>query len=71
MPQTESQNPRDYIRAQIKAELKTTASQSVSYVAFGKLMKQDLMKRYGMTPAEAESELAKIAADLMDKIKEL
>jgi hypothetical protein len=55
----------------IKERLKKDAVDRVRYVAFGKVMKADLVKEFGLTEKQAEYRLKCVADDLVKAINEL
>lgn len=52
-------------------QLRTTAVESVAYVAYGKVMIREHAEKFGITEDEASRELHRAATSLMDKIREL
>lgn len=51
--------------------LKKAAWQNVEYVAYGSVLKRDLMEQFGLSEYEAERQLHAISESLCEDIKKL
>jgi len=69
----DSKDPARYEEAGkfARTYLVKTATDSVAYVAFGKVLCHDLVTEFGLTEAEARRLVDAISVDLMDKIQKL
>ena len=54
-----------------RKKLLATAVSSIEYVAFGEVMKRELVKKYNLTDRQVEQLLSNVTNDLTQKIRSL